>query len=228
MTSTVQFRVARTPAERADVLRLRDAVYVRDQGRLADAADTAATFDRFDPHADYVLAYAGDEAIGTVKVVPDSDAGLPCEDMVDLGPLRTAGNRLTEFGHLMTLPEVRGRKVGMALMREALVHSVSVHGATHVLGDFFADEEAGGLRGFYLEIGFTAVQEPYRDTRFQGAPLSVVGVLDVRAAAARARTAAGADVPLLQYFFHDYAAYADRTAVQAKGHEVAHAPSGTR
>ncbi|MFI6448424.1 N-acyl amino acid synthase FeeM domain-containing protein [Kitasatospora sp. NPDC050543] len=217
--STVNFRVARTPAERADVLRLRDAVYVQDQGRLADATDTAETFDRFDAHAEYILAYDGDQALGTVKIVPDSAAGLPCDDVVDLTALRARG-RLVEFGHLMTLPQVRGQEIGMSLMRQGLVHSVAVHGATHVLGDFFVDD-GGGLRGFYRAIGFVAMHEPYEDVRFQGAPLSLVGMLDVRAAAALAGTAAGADNRLLQYFFHDYDDY-------AKGRQVVDTPSGTR
>ncbi|MFF4414506.1 GNAT family N-acyltransferase [Streptosporangium sp. NPDC001559] len=217
--SSVTFRVAQSQADRDAVLRLRDAVYVQDQGRLSDAADTADTFDRFDAHADYIVAYQGAEAVGTVKIVPDSVAGLPCEDVVDVASLRAAG-RLVEFGHLMTLPQVRHREIGMALMRRGLVHSVTRHGATHVLGDFFA-EAGGGLRSFYTEIGFVALHEPYRDVRFREAPLSLVAVLDLAGAAARARTEAGRGNRLLQYFFHDYDDY-------AKGSRVADTPSGAR
>ncbi|MER5302442.1 GNAT family N-acetyltransferase [Streptomyces lasiicapitis] len=199
------FRLARTEAERADVLRLRDAVYVEDQGRLADAADTAATFDRFDAHAEYILGYVDGEAAGTVKVVPDSAAGLPCDDTVDVSALR-AGNRLVEFGHLMTLPSMRHREIGMALMREAVIHSARKHDMTHILGDFFVDDSEG-LRGFYKEIGFFALHEPYEDARFKGAPLSLVAALDVTEAVSRARTPEGQKSRLLQYFFGDYDTY---------------------
>ncbi|MEV8633635.1 GNAT family N-acyltransferase [Streptosporangium sp. NPDC051023] len=217
--NSVIFRVAQSQVDRDAVLRLRDAVYVQDQGRLSDAADTAETFDRFDAHAEYIIAYQEAEAIGTVKVVPDSEAGLPCEDVVDIASLR-AGGRLVEFGHLMTLPQVRNREIGMSLMREGLVHSVTKYGATHVLGDFFA-EEGGGIRSFYTEIGFVALHEPYRDVRFKDAPLSLVAVLDLADAAARARTEAGRGSKLLQYFFHDYDDYAKRS-------RVADTPSGAR
>lgn len=208
MTDVTSFHVARTAEDRAAVIRLRDAVYVHDQGRLADVGDTAATFDRFDGHAVYILAGSGDDAVGTVKVVPDGELGLPCEDVADLSAWRRSGNRLVEFGHLMTLPEIRSRSVGMALMREALVHSVREYRATHVFGDFFADEQTGGLRPFYLQVGFEAVTPPYSDERFHNAPLSIVGALDLVAAARRCHSAAERDNRILQYFFADYDAYA--------------------
>lgn len=198
----IAFREAASPADKASVLRLRELVYVEDQGRLVDATDTADTFDRFDGRAVYLLAHDGTEAVGTIKVVPDSEAGLPCDDVVDVEPLRP-GNRLVEFGHLMTVPRARNRSIGMALMREALILGLTRYGATHVLGDFFA-EQNGALREFYTEIGFVPVGAPYPDTRFAGAPLSVVAVLDLADAARRARTGAGRRSALLQYFFHDY------------------------
>jgi predicted GNAT family N-acyltransferase len=206
--SGVVLRLARSKTERADVVRLRDAVYVQDQGRLADVADTAGTFDRYDAYAEYILAYDGDEAVGTVKLIADSAAGLPCDTVVDLTELRGLGDsRLVEFGHLMTLPRIRGQEVGMALMREGLVRCVARHGATHILGDFFVDD-GGGLRSFYTDIGFVGLGAPYQDARFKDAPLSLVGVLDVRAAAARARSDTELGNRPLQYFFHDYDEYA--------------------
>jgi predicted GNAT family N-acyltransferase len=208
MSGTTSFHVAQSPADWAAVIALRDAVYVRDQERLTDVGDTAATFDRFDPHAVYILALAGPVAVGTVKVVPDGEAGLPCDDVADLTALRRPGHRLVEFGHLMTLPEVRHQSLGMALMREALALSVRRYRATHVLGDFFADEQTGGLRPFYLSVGFTAVTEPYADARFHNAPLSIVGALDLVAAARRCATEEHRGNKVLQYFFAGYDAYA--------------------
>ncbi|MEU2420823.1 GNAT family N-acetyltransferase [Streptomyces sp. NPDC007851] len=220
MLDGVTFRMARTPAEHADVLRLREAVYVQDQERLTDTSQTAATFDRFDAHSFYIVAYSGAEPIGTVKIVPDSAAGLPCEDVADVGKLR-AEHRLVEFGHLMTLPDVRNNRVGMRLMREALVHSVRVHDVTCVLGDFFVDDLEGRLRDFYTEIGFFPVHGPYRDTRFTGAPLSMVAALDVPDAARRCRAAGADGSRVLRYFFQDFDAYARGSS------EDADIPTGT-
>jgi putrescine aminotransferase len=202
-TDTVTFRIAESAADKADVVKLREEVYVRDQGRLGDARDTADTFDRFDGNAVYILAADGVEPIGTIKVVPDSAAGLPCEDMVDVAELKRPGNRLVEFGHLMTVPRARGRSVGMALMRTALLFCIAEYAATHVLGDFFA-EQGGGLRDFYRQIGFVPVGPAYRDARFLNAPLSVVAVLDLRDAGRRARADREKRNGPLQYFFHDY------------------------
>lgn len=200
--STVTFRLAESPADKADVIRLREEVYVQDQGRLGDTSDTSDTFDRFDGNAVYILAADGAEPVGTIKVVPDTEAGLPCEDMVDVAALRP-GNRLVEFGHLMTVPRARGRAIGMALMRTALLFSIAEYAATHVLGDFFAEKD-GGLRGFYRQIGFVPVGPAYRDVRFLGAPLSVVAVLDLPDAGRRARADREKRNTPLQYFFHDY------------------------
>src|SRR5882757_3415352 len=102
------FRLAEMPADKEVLLFLRDAVYVQDQGRLADSGDMTATFDRFDDQAVYILAEQDGEPIGTVKVIADSLAGLPCEDMIDISEVRGAdGNRarLAEIGHLMTVPK---------------------------------------------------------------------------------------------------------------------------
>ncbi|WP_055547170.1 GNAT family N-acetyltransferase [Streptomyces kanamyceticus] len=221
MVDDITFRRARTPAEDADVLRLREAVYVQDQERLTDTAQTADTFDKFDAQAYYLLAYAGTEAVGTIKIVPDSPAGIPCEDVADIGELRAAGHRLVEFGHLMTLPGVRNQKIGMRLMREALVHSAQVHQVTCILGDFFIDDRDGKLRDFYTDIGFVPVHGPYLDPRFTGAPLSMVAALDVPESV-RLCKELGADANgLLRYFFQDFEAYARGSS------EYADVPAGT-
>jgi putrescine aminotransferase len=204
----LSFHAAETAQDKAAVLRLRDAVYVQDQGRLADAADMAATFDRFDRQAVYLLAERDGVPVGTIKLIADSEAGLPCEEAVDLTGFRP-GKRLVEYGHLLTLPSVRDTAVATGLMREALVYSVGRLGATHVLGDFFIDG-TGSLRAFYTYLGFEPLGEPYRDERFQDAPLSVVAVLDLADAAGRCERTEGRRGELLRYFFHDYHRHATR------------------
>ncbi|MFJ2766420.1 GNAT family N-acetyltransferase [Streptomyces sp. NPDC087300] len=220
MPDDITFRRARTPAQDADVLRLREAVYVQDQERLSDTSQTADTFDKFDAQAYYLLAYAGAEAVGTIKIVPDSQAGLPCEDVADIGALR-AGHRLVEFGHLMTLPDARNQKIGMRLMREALVHSVQTHQVTCILGDFFIDDLDGKLRDFYTDIGFVPVHGPYQDPRFTGAPLSMVAALDVPEAVRLCKKLGAEGNGLRRYFFQDFDAYARGSS------EYADIPAGT-
>jgi predicted GNAT family N-acyltransferase len=202
MTEQPSYALATTAADKEAVLRLRDQVYVQDQGRLDDAQDMAGTFDRFDAFADYILARLDGEPAGCVKVVRDSELGLPCEDVADLTEFKN-GHRVVELGHLMTRPDIRHRMLGMGLMREGLLHGIR-WGATRLVGDFFVDD-TGELRGFYRSLGFVALCDPYSDERFAGAPLSLVAGLDFAGAADRVPGSQGKEHQLLEYFFGDYA-----------------------
>ena len=197
----LSFSVADPQRDRGEILHLRELVYVHDQGRLVDSSDMGETFDRFDRHAVYIIARAGDEVLGVVKVIADSPDGLPCEAVAPIA-LEWAGRTLVEFGHLMTVPHVRNRTIGLSLMREALHHSIREFAATHILGDFFVDD-AGGLRQFYRTLGFVPVSEPYEDDRFKDAPLSIVGMVDVTDARRRMTVGTGRERELLGYFFAD-------------------------
>jgi predicted GNAT family N-acyltransferase len=204
----VEFTVA--ACDDASVRRVREIVYVDDQQRLRSSAEMADTFDRFDKASCYILAIEDGEPVGTVKVIGDSEAGLPCGDHVDIVALR-ANHQVAEIGHLLSVPAVRQRGIGMGLMRQALVHAVQSLGATHILADFFASAKDGGqLRPFYVEIGFSPVGEPFYDERFQGSPMSRVGVLDVPAAAAATRLAVGRRRELMEFFYGDYDDYSRR------------------
>ncbi|MGW2486097.1 GNAT family N-acetyltransferase [Streptomyces sp. NPDC001606] len=202
MTDETSYALATSTADKEAVMRLRDQVYVQDQGRLDDAGDMAGTFDRFDAYADYILARVDGEAVGCIKVVRDSELGLPCEDVADLTEFKD-GHTVVELGHLMTRPDVRHRMLGMGLMRAGLLHGIRC-GATRLVGDFFVDD-TGALRGFYQSLGFVALCEPYPDERFAGAPLSLVGGLDFAGAAERIAHSDGKERQLLEYFFGDYA-----------------------
>jgi predicted GNAT family N-acyltransferase len=193
-----------------DVFALRDRVYVADQGRLSSVDDTRDTFDRYDRYGTYLVAYSRAAPIGVVKIIRDSELGLPCESIarltIDLSAYRAKG-RLVEFGHLVSAPEVRSRGVGMELMRHGLRFSVSRLKATHILGDFFADEH-GKFQPFYARIGFTPISEPYRDARFLGSPLSIVGLVEIEAALKRWREGSEDQRKLLEFFLADYDQYA--------------------
>lgn len=204
MSDDAVYRLATTAADKRHVMRLRDLVYVREQGRLATPSDMSQTFDRFNDHAAYVLAEIDGESVGTIKVVNDSPLGLPCEDVVDLDEFRF-GHHVVELGHLMTDPRIRGQRVGLGLMRSGLVHAVRQFGATRLVGDFFADGPSA-LRSFYQALGFIPIGAPYRDERFSLAPLSVVAGLDLAGATARAKDAAGSIGGLMRFFFDDYEA----------------------
>lgn len=196
-----------------DVLALRERVYVADQARLSSVEDTLETFDKYDRHGTYLVAYVAGVAVGTIKVIRDSEIGLPCESIakltVGLDAYRGRG-RLVEFGHLVSAPEVRSQGIGMQLMRHALIFSVSRLGATHILGDFFSGKD-GQFQPFYAHLGFIPISEPYRDTRFSGSPLSVVGLVEIRGALEVWRKGLESKPKRLDYFLSDYEGYAAKT-----------------
>lgn len=193
-----------------DVLALRDRVYVADQGRLTSIDDTKDTFDKYDQYGTYLVGYLDGVPIGTVKIIRDSELGLPCESearlTVNLNDYRANG-RLVEFGHLVSAPEVRSQGVGMQLMRHGLMFSVKKLKATHILGDFFANED-GSFQPFYARVGFRPICEPYRDERFAGSPLSVVGLVEIEAAFKIWREGSESQRKLLDFFLTDYDQYA--------------------
>jgi predicted GNAT family N-acyltransferase len=201
----ITFREVTDEAGMRDVISLRDRVYVADQGRLSSVDDTRDTFDKYDAHGTYLVAYSGGTPVGTVKVIRDSELGLPCESTatltVDLSPLRKHG-RLVEFGHLVSAPEVRSQGIGMKLMRHALMFSVRKLRATHIFGDFFAEAD-GSFQPFYARVGFKPVSEPYRDVRFTGSPLSIVGMVDISEALQIWRQGSESQRKLLDFFFAD-------------------------
>lgn len=209
-TGTLTVRRVADEAGMRDVITLRDRVYVADQGRLTSVDDTRETFDKYDQYGTYLVAYSGASPIGTVKIIRDSELGLPCESTatltVNLSEYRASG-RLVEFGHLISAPEVRSQGVGMQLMREALAFSVGELGATHIFGDFFAEAD-GSFQPFYRRAGFQPVSEPYRDVRFAGSPLSIVGMVEIKEALKMWREGSEAQRKLLDFFFADYEQYA--------------------
>lgn len=215
--SEVTVREVTSEEDMRDVLALRDRVYVADQGRLTSVDDTKDTFDKYDQYGTYLLGYLDGVPVGTVKIIRDSELGLPCESearlTVNLNDYRTNG-RLVEFGHLVSAPEVRSQGVGMQLMRHALKFSVSKLKATHILGDFFANED-GQFQPFYARIGFRPICEPYRDVRFAGSPLSVVGLVEIEEAFKIWREGSESQRKLLDFFLTDYDQYAAGAAVPA-------------
>jgi predicted GNAT family N-acyltransferase len=185
-------------------------VYVTDQGRLSSVDDTKDTFDKYDQYGTYLVAYSQGKAIGTVKVIRDSALGLPCESeaelTVNLHELRTHG-RLVEFGHLVSAPEVRMQGVGMQLMRHGLMFSIAKLNASHILGDFFADAD-GNFQPFYARVGFRPISKPYRDVRFTGSPLSIVGLAEIAPAFKMWRDGTEQQRKVLDFFFAGYDQYA--------------------
>ena len=89
----IRIKIASTSKELDDVYRLRHQVYVEEKGRF-DSSNTSGggerVIDKFDalPGVVNVVAYAGDEVIGALRINRDTEIGLPAEHYFDFSGLR--------------------------------------------------------------------------------------------------------------------------------------------
>ncbi|WP_437614586.1 aminotransferase class III-fold pyridoxal phosphate-dependent enzyme [Erwinia sp. V71] len=202
----IEWEIIEATGDLTDVLSVRHKVYVEEAGRLNHVDDTITSFDRFDNYCVYIVAKLNNEPVATVKVIADSSLGLPCDEFAELSRYRVSQNCLCEFGHLISLPSVRNEKLGPAMMRAALIYAVN-RGATHILGDFFADGNHSDLHYYYKNLGFIPASAPYKDPRFTGAPLSIIGFLDISHSYNLYLHGSNVQKRLLRYFYNDYAVY---------------------
>ncbi|WP_369790334.1 aminotransferase class III-fold pyridoxal phosphate-dependent enzyme [Rouxiella sp. WC2420] len=206
--NNIEWQVIKATGDLTEVLKIRHKVYVEEASRLNHVDDTLSSFDRFDNYCVYIIAKIDNQPVATVKVITDSPIGLPCDEFADLSKYRRPQHHLYEFGHLISLPTVRNDKLGPAMMRAALIYAVN-RGATHILGDFFADGTQQDLHYYYKNLGFIAACHPYRDPRFTGAPLSIIGLLDISQSYSLYLRGSRVQKRLLHYFYNDYAIYRD-------------------
>ena len=173
----IEVRRVQTEADRELIQHLRDAVYVQAEHRIGGTGDFVNSFDRYNDESLWFVALDGSgQALGTVKVIRDSEKGLPYECI--MGPQKKSpDDRIVEIGHLITLASASTRRVVLGLLREAFAYCRNELQATHVVGDVFLDKTRGDA--FYRHVGFKPIHGPYRDARFLEAPLSMIVMLRV-------------------------------------------------
>ncbi len=89
---TVRVKIAKTAKELDDVFHLRHQVYVKGEGVLKGivSEESETIFDRFDalPPVGNIIAYSGNEPIGTMRINLDAGVGLPPDDSSDFTAYR--------------------------------------------------------------------------------------------------------------------------------------------
>jgi N-acyl amino acid synthase FeeM len=175
--SGLTVNVATSRRDLADVEAIRRQVYIDEEKRVRSDEHYLESFDVY--KSLYLIARLNRLCVGTIKIIEDSSAGLPCDSVVELASLRGPNVALVELGHLITAPGVRQRRVILELICAVLVYCVSICGATHVLGDiFFTGNKEDFDSHFYSTLGFRLLYGPYSDHRFLDAPQSLVMVLE--------------------------------------------------
>ncbi len=179
-----------------DILKLRKEVYISEDQRINSVDDFAESFDRYNSHSTYFLAFYKDQAVGTIKVIEDSPIGLPCDEVTNIDNWKNKG-KVVEFCHLIVLPEFRKSNVVFHLMREALKYTIETINAKYILADSFLDKK-NHLKASYL-LGFIEIFGPYKDSRFGNSPESSLIILDISKLYNIYRTAKGEKRKLLEF-----------------------------
>lgn len=151
-----EFKIAAKPDEIEEILRLRFLSYADNKYINPDFFPEGLEYDKYDKSSVMFLARSLDTGIlhGCVRLVLDSEYGLPLEELVDIKDFKSADKTIVEMSRLISYPK------GQPLVnRELLVlaHRYALeNGITHMVG--FGRYE---IKGYYDHIGFLPL-EPLR------------------------------------------------------------------
>jgi CRP-like cAMP-binding protein len=84
----IRLIIARSTAQKADVYRFRHRVFVEEEQRFTSNGNHIT--DQYDSFGETVnvLAYDGDQPIGSIRVIMENDVGFPADDFYDFAPFR--------------------------------------------------------------------------------------------------------------------------------------------
>ena len=158
-----RLKIAQLAREVDDVLRLRHQVYVIEDGKFGgEPLPEGRIIDRFDamPFVANIIAYHEGAPIGTIRIVKQTDAGLPTEEFLDFSNYKETVERkfnkpiFASAGMLAITHDGRKRRdVIMALFKMATGVCMS-WGVTHVVAN--ANHETTSV---YEHLGFEQLAE---------------------------------------------------------------------
>lgn len=189
---SVRYVVAATPAEFEMVDQLWREVYVEERRWLPPEPKNIYA-DKYHPHSAYLLAIKDETPIGTMRIVLDSQVGLPIEQFFVLGPLKES-QKFAESQRLIVSPTFRNRKVkgapyGMwAALIKACVHYCFLHRVSYVLADVFTDAANLPMVEKFERIGFHKIGCPFQDTELDAPGSSIAMLLTLSQLLARVYT----------------------------------------
>ena len=179
----LEIKIAKTQKEKDMAYQVRYEVFVEERGNLAASKfSNRMEIDSFDDLETTVnfLALVNENAIGTVRLIEDSEKGLPIEDYVDLSGLRAAKRKLSEGGRLAVLKDYRGKegiciglfKIGMnyarmkditdmCIISSALIKKIYEAIGWYPIGDQrYSSEFSDNILPMRLELD--KIREPFR------------------------------------------------------------------
>ncbi len=172
------FEVVRVtePSDLEALYRFRHEVYVDELGWLPPDP-SGLLRDGFDDLAYNYVATDGDgKVVGSMRVVPDSPAGLPLERVAPLDGFRDGARNLVELCRLVVRSDHRGSRLGGLLMKAGYQRAV-IQKASHIVIDTYL--ENGATMHLYEKMGFGRVSDEYHDPFHLRAEPSIALSLDI-------------------------------------------------
>ncbi len=159
----IKIKLAHTPKEIDDALWLRHEVFVIEDGKFGGKAlHGSRMVDRFDafPSVFHVIAYEDAEPVATMRLVKDSEGGLPADELFDFDRYRrralleTSSPVFGSAGMLAIRAQWRRRRDVIRAMFRMAAAVCRREGATHIL--MAVNFETAGM---YQRLGFTPLSE---------------------------------------------------------------------
>ncbi|MEU6586872.1 GNAT family N-acyltransferase [Nocardia sp. NPDC046763] len=141
--------------------------------------------DRYHENSAYLIAVIGGRAVGTMRLVRDSDLGLPVEQFASIRELRGGGKRtLIECQRLMIVSRHRNTRVAdmpygvFAALVKGCLHWCIRNGYTHIVADLFLNTETTPMAPL-LALGFDETGIKFVDTELSEPDESVALLLEI-------------------------------------------------
>ncbi len=159
----IKIKLAHTPKEIDDALWLRHEVFVIEDGKFGGKAlHGSRMVDRFDafPSVFHVIAYEDAQPVATMRLVKDSEGGLPADELFDFDRYRrralleTSSPVFGSAGMLAIRSQWRRRRDVIRAMFRMAAAVCRREGATHIL--MAVNFETAGM---YQRLGFTPLSE---------------------------------------------------------------------
>jgi len=146
------YKITENDIERHAAIDIMEHVFAVELGYSKIRADT------FDHNAVFLIAKCNGQIVASLRVVPDSELGLPIDAYADISHVRSKKIMLAEVSRLACLKDFRNRYVainGISFLKEVL----SNMDITHVVIDSFLHSAR-----LYRQLGFKPLGEPIFDS----------------------------------------------------------------
>lgn len=177
----LRYKLAKSDEDLSKVDLLWKKVYVEEKKWLPSCL-LETIKDKYHPYSSYILATtANDAPVGTMRIVFDSEVGLPIEQFFPLNLLKETTN-FAESQRMMIASEYRNCRfnnapfgAGVGLIK-ACIHFCFLNKISHVVADVFINTSTTPIEKFKM-IGFEEIGADFQDTELSDSSKSIAMLL---------------------------------------------------